>query len=96
MTLPTILEAIRQAPPEDLPAVWEELALRAGEQSSPMLVADRAGRTLGYFFGVEAVPPPPPDDTPEERAELQRRLDSIDRTYSTEELKEFIRQGDHV
>jgi hypothetical protein len=51
---------------------------------------------LGYFFGVEAVPPPPPDDTPEERAELQRRLDSIDRTYSTEELKEFIRQGDHV
>jgi hypothetical protein len=93
MTLPSILEAIRNSPPEDLAEVWAELARTAAGDSSPKLIADRTGRALGYFFAVETNPPPPPEDTPEQRAELLRRLATIDDDCSTEEMKEFIRRG---
>ena len=93
MTLPSILEAIRKSPPEDLAEVWAELAQTVRDGSSPKLITDRAGRALGYFFAVETNPPPPPDETPEDRAELLRRLAAIDNDYSTKEMKELIRRG---
>ena len=93
MTLPTILEAIRKSPPEDLAEVWAELARTVGDSSSPKLISDRTGRALGYFFAVETNPPPPPEETPEDQAELLRRLATIDNAYSTEEMKAFIRRG---
>jgi hypothetical protein len=96
VTLPSILEAIRKSPPEDLAEVWAELARTVADSPSPKLIADRTGRALGYFFAVETNPPPPPEDTPEQRAELLRRLAAIDNTYSTEEMKELIGRGGRV
>src|SRR3954451_13676830 len=93
MTLPSILEAIRKSPPEDLAEVWAELARTVADSPSPTLIADRTGRALGYFFAVETNPPPPPEDTPEQRAELLRRLATIDNAYSTDEMKELIERG---
>ena len=92
----TVIEAIRTANPADCRLLMAALAERVAADSpaaSAVLLSNSAGKTVGYFFPIDLDPGTPPEMTPEEEAEMQRRIATIDNSYTTEEMKEFIRRG---
>jgi hypothetical protein len=95
-TLPTLLEGIRQITPAERAQLLGELvrAVSAdlGRKDGAML-RDPQGNPVGLFLPVVQNPPAPPPMTAEDRAELQRRLDTIDNSMTTEELKARIGRG---
>ena len=94
--IPIVIEAIRTANPADCRLLMAALAERVAADSpaaSAVLLSNAAGRTVGYFFPIDLDPGTPPELTPEEEAEIQSRIATVDNSYTTEEMKEFIRQG---
>jgi hypothetical protein len=92
----TAIDAIRTATPADCRLLMAALAERivADSPAAPaVLLANPAGQTVGYFFPINLDPGRPPVMTPEDEVELQRRIATIDNSYTTEEMKGFIRQG---
>ena len=95
MTLPSLLEAVRQATPDERARVWAELARSESNQSdnSAIVIADK-GRALGYFFPTTSNSAAPPRLSSEDEAELARRFATPDDLLSTEDLKRLIREGE--
>ncbi len=94
--LPNLLEAIYHITPGERARLLGELAKVVAAESPAAtagMLTDDNGVPVGLFLPVERNPPAPPLMTPEDRAELQRRLDTIDKTISTEELKAQIARG---
>lgn len=92
----TVIDAIRTANPAECRLLMAALAERVAADSpaaSAVLLANSAGQTVGYFFPIDLDPGTPPEMTPEEEAEIQRRIATIDNSYTTEQMKEFIRLG---
>jgi len=95
-TLPSLLEGIHQITPAERAHLLGELARAVtadlGRKEGAML-RDHRGHPVGLFVPVARKPPAPPPMTEEDRAELQRRLGSIDNAITGEELKARILQG---
>lgn len=95
-SLPGLLEGIRQITPAERAQLLGELARAVsadlGHREGAML-KDPQGDPVGLFLPVAKNPPPPPPMTEEDRAELQRRLDTIDNSITGDELKARIARG---
>jgi hypothetical protein len=96
-TLPSLLEGIHQLTPAERAYLMGELAQAitadlGGKREGAMLT-DHCGKPVGLFLPVAKNPSPPPPMTADERAELERRIDTIDNSISTEELKARIARG---
>ena len=95
-TLPSLLEGIRQITPAERAHLLGELARAItadlGRKDGAMLT-DHLGNPVGLFVPVVQKPPAPPPMTDEDRAELQRRLDTIDNAITGDELKARILRG---
>jgi hypothetical protein len=96
-TLPSLLEGIHQITPAERAHLMGELARAItadlGGKKDGSMLTDHRGNPVGLFLPVTHNPPPPPQMTQEDRAELQRRLDTIENSISTEELKARIARG---
>ena len=96
-SLPTLLEAIHQITPAERAELMGELARAItrdlGGKKDGTMLRDPHGNAVGLFLPVAQNPPTPPPMTEADRAELQRRLDTIDNSMTTEELKARIARG---
>jgi hypothetical protein len=96
-TLPGLVQGIHEITPAERAHLLGELARAvsadlAGRSEGAMLT-DHCGKPVGLFLPVAQNPSPPPPMTDEDRAELQRRLDTIDNSVTTKELKARIARG---
>jgi hypothetical protein len=96
-SLPNLVEAIRQITPAERAELMGELARAitedlGGTKDGTMLRGPE-GNAVGLFLPAAQNPPVPPPMTEADRAELQRRLDTIDDSMTTEELKARIGRG---
>jgi hypothetical protein len=95
-TLPSLIEGIHQITPVERAQLLGELARAVtadlGRRDGAML-RDHHGDPVGLFLPVAKNPPAPPPMTEEDRAELRRRLDTIENSMTTEELKSRIARG---
>jgi hypothetical protein len=91
-----VREQVRNSSIETREAIFEDL-LRELMQVEPdaqqIALVSAAGELLGYFAPASREPVgPSPDRTPEEEAEHQRRLATIDRVIDAEELIRRVTQ----
>ena len=96
-TMSNLLESIHQITPGErahLLGVLARAVARDLPDRRPGMLTDETGNPIGLFLPVVEKPPAPPEMTPADRTELQRRLDTIDRSITTEELIARIARGD--
>jgi hypothetical protein len=95
-SLPSLLESIRELTPAERAHLLGELARAVTVDLGPKeggMLTDHLGQPVGLFVPVVWKPPTPPPMTDEDRAELQRRLDTIDNAITGDELKARILRG---
>jgi hypothetical protein len=96
-TLPSLVQGIQDITPAERAHLLGELARAVsadqGGRKEAAMLTDHRGKPVGLFLPVAQNPSPPPPMTDEDRAELQRRLDTIENSMTTEELKARIARG---
>ena len=96
-TISNLLESIHQITPGERAHLLGALAKAVARDlpdRRPGMLTDEMGKPIGLFLPIVEKQPTPPEMTPADRAELQRRLDTIDQSITTEELKARIARGD--
>lgn len=88
-----LLEAVRNSSREERLLVLQVLLAEFADQGGLSVIPTPGGQYLWAYFVPDAARRPP-ELTPEDRAELQRRLDAIDDVVDIEEIiAEFRRRA---
>lgn len=96
-TMSNLLESIHQITPGErarLLGVLVRAVARDLPDRRPGMLTDDTGNPIGLFLPIVEKQPTPPEMSPADRAELQRRLNTIDQSITTEELKARIARDD--
>lgn len=102
-TTPNAVEYVRALSPDDQEAIFvyllkELIRMNGGEGLIPLETEN--GEPMGYYVppkvAAEEFEKRGPKLTAEQRAEIQRRIDNPGKTFSFEEMKEWLREEEPV